>query len=45
MSSVSVVPMTVFTLIAYSWHVNHISYCCMSCILGWRPFITFIYWL
>ena len=27
------------------WHVNHISYSCMSCILGWRPFITFIYWI
>ena len=26
-------------------HVNHISYCCMWCILGWRPFITFIYWI
>jgi len=26
-------------------HVNHISYCCVSCILGWRPFITFIYWI
>ena len=22
--------------------VNHTSYCCMSCILGWRPFITII---
>jgi len=22
--------------------VNHISYCCMSCILDWRAFITII---
>jgi len=33
----------------YSTHrcieCNHISYSCMSCILGWRPFITFIYWI
>ena len=32
-------------IIFSSLHVNHISYCCMSCILGWRPFITFINWI
>ena len=37
--------MITFIIIFSIWHVNHISYCCMSCILGWTPFITFIYWI